>query len=107
MRMTFHGDALAQAMTPATSAAGAAIHQLGLLLPHWGNPFGTHLPTGVPPIAMTYLESMLVPKAQMLAYQDGFYVVAILFFVAVLPALLMRERQPKLTQPSQSATQSR
>jgi len=107
MRMTFHGDALAQAMTPATSAAAAAVRQLSLLLPHWGNPFGTHLPTGVPPIAMTYLESMLVPKAQMLAYQDGFYVVAITFFIAVLPALLMRGQRPEPAQSPQSATRSR
>jgi MFS family permease len=107
MRMTFHGDALAQAITPATSAAGAAISQLSRLLLHWGNPFGTRLPTGAPPITMTYLESMLVPKAQMLAYQDGFYVVAIMFFVAVLPALLMRGQRPEMARPPQSATRSR
>jgi len=107
MRMTFHGDALAQAITPATSAAGAAISQLSRLLLHWGNPFGTRLPTGAPPITMTYLESMLVPKAQMLAYQDGFYVVAITFFVAVLPALLMRGQQPETARPPQSVTRSR
>ncbi|MCL2717001.1 MAG: DHA2 family efflux MFS transporter permease subunit [Alphaproteobacteria bacterium] len=94
MRMAFHGDALAQEMTPATSAAAAAIRQLIILMSHWGNPFGTHLPTGVPPAAMTYLESILVPKAQMLAYQDGFYAVAIAFFLAILPALFMRPKAP-------------
>jgi MFS transporter, DHA2 family, multidrug resistance protein len=91
-RTTFHGDALAQAMTPATSAATAAVQQLGPMLMHWGNPFGTRLPSGAPPAAMAYLETMLVPKAQLLAYKDGFLVVAVLFFVTLLPALLMRRR---------------
>lgn len=90
---TFHADALAQAITPATSAAYEEIRQLGILLGHWGNPFGTRLPSGVPPAAMTYLESVLVPKARLLAYQDGFYVVALMFFIALLPALLMRRRE--------------
>jgi len=89
-RTTFHGDALAQAITPATTAAGIAMRQLGLMLPHWGNQFGTRLPSGAPPAAMTYLETVLVPKARLLAYQDGFLVVAAMFFAALLPALLMR-----------------
>jgi MFS transporter, DHA2 family, multidrug resistance protein len=92
-RTTFHADALAQAMTPATSAAGAAVQQLGLMLVHWGNPFGTRLPSGAPPAAMTYLETLIVPKAQLFAYQDGFLVVAVIFFAALLPALLMGRRQ--------------
>lgn len=91
-RTTFHGDALAQAMTPATAAAGAAVQQLGLMLTHWGNPFGTRLPSNAPPAAMNYLETMVVPKAQLLAYQDGFHIVAVLFFATLLPALLMRRR---------------
>ncbi|MEA5113876.1 MAG: DHA2 family efflux MFS transporter permease subunit [Geobacteraceae bacterium] len=91
-RTTFHGDALAQAMTPATSAAGAAVQHLGLMLIHWGNPYGTRLPSDAPPAAMTFLETMLVPKGQLLAYQDGFLVVAGMFFATVLPALLMRRR---------------
>ncbi len=93
-RMAFHGDALAQAITPETSAASAALHWLSLMLPHWGNPFGTRLPTGVLPAAMSYLESMLAPKAQMLAYQDGFLFVAVMFLIALLPAWLMRRRRP-------------
>jgi EmrB/QacA subfamily drug resistance transporter len=97
-RTTFHGEALAQAMTPATSAASAAVQQLSLIMVHWGNPFGTRMPTGVPPAIMTYLESMLVPKAQLLAYQDGFLAAAVMFFVALLPALLMRGRRPPAAQ---------
>jgi len=89
---TFHGDALAQAMTPATSAASATIRQLGLMLAHWGNPFGSRLPSSVAPSALAYLESVLVPKARMLAYQDGFLIVAFMFFLSLLPAWLMRRR---------------
>ncbi|TKI06527.1 DHA2 family efflux MFS transporter permease subunit [Martelella alba] len=89
-RTTFHGDALAQALTADNAAAAEAINRLSILFSHWGNPFGTRLPEGVPPGAMSYLESMLVPKAQMFAYQDGFYVVAIFFFLAIIPAWFMR-----------------
>ena len=91
-RTTFHGDALAQAMTPATAAASASVQQLTLMLVHWGNPFGSRLPSGAPPAAMAYLETTLAPKAQLFAYRDGFLVVAAMFFVALLPALLMRRR---------------
>ena len=61
-------------------------------MPHWGNPSGTRLPTCVPPIAMEYLRTVLVPKGRLFAYQDGFMVVAMMFFAALLPALLMRRR---------------
>lgn len=91
-RTTFHGDALAQAMTPATPAAYAALQRLGLMLPHWGNPFGTRLPSGALPAGMAYLETVMAPKARLLAYQDGFLVVAVMFLAALLPALLMRRR---------------
>ncbi|WP_236851685.1 DHA2 family efflux MFS transporter permease subunit [Candidatus Sodalis pierantonius] len=39
--------------------------------------------------------SMLVPKAQMMAYQDGFYLVALFFFAALAPAWLMRIKRPR------------
>ena len=89
----FHGDALARQLTPATPAAGEALRQLNILAGHWGNPFGTRLPTGVMPASMTYLESVLAPKAELLAYRDGFLVVTAVFFAALLPALLMRRTQ--------------
>jgi EmrB/QacA subfamily drug resistance transporter len=89
-RTTFHCDALAQTITPASSATSAALLQLGLILPHWGNPFGTRLPACVPPSAMAYLRTVVVPKGRLFAYQDGFMLVALMFFAALLPALLMR-----------------
>jgi MFS family permease len=91
-RTTFHADALAQAITPATSAAYDALLQLGIMLKHWGNSFGARLPGCVPPAGMEYLQSLLVPKARLFAYQDGFLVVAVMFFAALLPAILMRRR---------------
>ncbi|MDR3438803.1 DHA2 family efflux MFS transporter permease subunit [Telmatospirillum sp.] len=93
-RTIFHGDALALAMTPATSAASATVQQLSRLLEHWGNPFGTRLPSGAPPAAMAYLETVLAAKAQLFAYQDGFLIVAVMFFIALLPAMLMRRGRP-------------
>lgn len=92
-RTTFHGDALAQAITPGTQPAYEAVRRLGLLLTHWGNPFGLRLPSGVPPAAISYLEAMLAPKARLLAYQDGFLIVAVIFVIALAPACLMRARR--------------
>lgn len=88
-RTIFHGDALAQALTPANSAGIEALTRLGIIFSHWGNPFGNRLPTGIHPGSMAYLETVLVPKARLFAYQDGFYVVAIVFFLAIVPAFIM------------------
>lgn len=96
-RTTFHGDALAQALTTANAAGMEAISRLGLLMSHWGNPFGYPLRAGIHPGALAWLESMLVPKAQLMAYQDGFYLVALFFFAAVAPAWLMRGKRPQRT----------
>jgi hypothetical protein len=92
-RTAFHGDALAQAMTPATQAAATTVQQLGLILAHWGNPFGNRLPSGTPPAAVAYMETMLVPQARLFAYQDGFMIVAVMFVFALVPALMMPRRR--------------
>jgi hypothetical protein len=62
------------------------------MLKHWANSFGTRLPSCIPPAAMAYLESILTPKARLFAYQDGFFVVAVMFFATLAPALLIRRR---------------
>jgi EmrB/QacA subfamily drug resistance transporter len=92
-RTAFHGDALALAMTRTSHVASHTVLQLGLLLAHWGNPFGTRLPGRTPPAADAFMESMLVPQARLFAYQDGFLIVAVLLFVTLLPALLIPRRQ--------------
>jgi hypothetical protein len=91
-RTTFHGDALAGAMMPDNAAALASTQRLALMAPLWGNPFGTRLPSNAPPAAMASPESMLVPKTQLFAYQDGFLAVTAVFCVALLPDWLMRRR---------------
>lgn len=92
-RTTFHGDALAQALTPQSSAFYEEMRRLSILLAHWGNPFGTRMPAGAPPHAMAYMGSVLLPKARLLAYQDGFLAVAVMFFVSLLAALQMCRTQ--------------
>jgi hypothetical protein len=93
-RTAFHGTALAEAQDQANQAAGAAVQQLTQLLAHWGNPFGHRLATAVPPAAGTFLEAMMLPQARTLAYQDGFMLVAVLFFLTLVPALLMPRQRP-------------
>ncbi|MBR1040602.1 DHA2 family efflux MFS transporter permease subunit [Bradyrhizobium viridifuturi] len=88
-RTAFHGDALAQALTPANSAGIEALTRLSILFSHWGNPFGNRLPTGIHPGSMGFLETVLVSKARLIAYQDSFYVVALVFFLAIIPAFAM------------------
>ena len=101
-RTAFHADALAQALTPANPAGAETIERLTLLLSHWGNPFGDRLPIGVPPAAMSYLETVLVPKARLFAYQDGFVVAAIVFFLAIAPAWIMGRRRHAPASPGPS-----
>ncbi|WP_246494574.1 hypothetical protein [Brenneria izadpanahii] len=62
-----------------------------------GNPFGEPLSASVNPGVMTFIEQVLTPKAQMFAYQDGFYMVAMCFFAAIIPALFIRRSVSTLT----------
>ncbi|XHR29666.1 MAG: DHA2 family efflux MFS transporter permease subunit [Chthoniobacteraceae bacterium] len=91
-RGAFHGAALAEAVTASTAAASETVRRLIPLVNHWGSPFGTRLPQGASPTASAYLESMLMPKARLLAYQDGFLVVALMFLISLAAGLLMRGR---------------
>ncbi|WFN57154.1 DHA2 family efflux MFS transporter permease subunit [Dickeya lacustris] len=91
-RTTFHGQMLSQALMLDNTRSPDAIRQLGLLFGHAGNPLGDPLSTSINPGIMTYLLSVLTPKAQMFAYQDGFFVVALFFFFAMLPAWFIRPR---------------
>ncbi|WP_038910271.1 DHA2 family efflux MFS transporter permease subunit [Dickeya dadantii] len=91
-RATFHGQMLAQSLTLDNIRSTDAIRQLSLLFGHGGNPLGDPLSTSINPGIMTYLESVLAPKAQMFAYQDGFFMVAMFFFLAILPAWFIRPR---------------
>lgn len=86
----FHSDALAQNLDYSNPAAGEAVRQLNLILTADGNPFGARLSSGTPPAAMEYLEMVIVPKARLFAYQDGFMVVGIVFFLIIPLALLIR-----------------
>lgn len=91
-RTVFHGDALAQTLNAGNPAVVETLRRLTGMLHHWGNPFGGRFAQHVPPSALAYLQAELLPKAQTLAYQDGFYVVSILFFLTVIPACLMNQR---------------
>jgi EmrB/QacA subfamily drug resistance transporter len=93
-RTAFHGAALAQAQDQSNQAAGHAVQQLSLMLAHWGNPFGLRLATATPPAAPAFMETMMEPQARMLAYQDGFLLVALLILAAMLAALLMPRKRP-------------
>ncbi|WP_192457592.1 DHA2 family efflux MFS transporter permease subunit [Musicola keenii] len=103
-RTTFHGQALAQALNVGNPRSTDAIRQLSLLFGHGGNPLGEPLSSQINPGILTYLQSMVSAKAQMLAYQDGFLIVAIGFFIALLPAWFVRPRPAaaNATRPTQS-----
>ncbi|GAB7271676.1 hypothetical protein DZS_30700 [Dickeya ananatis] len=79
-RATFHGQMLAQSLTLDNIRSTDAIRQLSLLFGHGGNPLGDPLSTHINPGIMTYLESMLTPKAQMFAYLDGFFYGGVVLF---------------------------
>lgn len=91
-RSSFHGEMLAESLTQGNAISTDIIRQLGGFYSHWGNPFGERLSASVNPGVMEFIERILLPKAQMFAYQDGFYIVAIFFFAAIIPALFIRNR---------------
>lgn len=91
-RLVFHGDALAQVVTPANPAVTETLTRLTGALAHWGSPLGERYGQQLPPAALAYLQTVVLPKAQMFAYRDGFYIVAILFFLTIVPAWFMRGR---------------
>ncbi|ATA25264.1 multidrug MFS transporter [Brenneria goodwinii] len=91
-RGTFHGEILAQSLTRDNAVSTDIIRQLSGFYTHWGNPFGEPLSSSVNPGVMAFIERVLTPKAQMFAYQDGFYMVAMCFFAAIIPALFIRRR---------------
>lgn len=91
-RTVLHGDALAQTLNAGNPAAVETLRRLTGMLHHLGSPFGDRFPQHLPPAALSYLEAELLPKAQMLAYQDGFYIVSVLFFLTVIPAWQMKGR---------------
>jgi EmrB/QacA subfamily drug resistance transporter len=88
-RSMFHSSHLAQTQTPGNYADLEMIRQMGIILNQWGNPFGDHIPGGLPPGVLPQLSRTLIPKAQMFAYQDGFMVLALVFLLAIIPAWMM------------------
>jgi predicted MFS family arabinose efflux permease len=88
---------LVQGYTPTRSGlllmpAGFGLAMVSPLAGHLGD----RLPPWAPIMAgMAYLETLMAPKARLFAYRDGFLVVAVMFFAALLPALLMRRRRPE------------
>ncbi|WKE65230.1 MDR family MFS transporter [Gallaecimonas kandeliae] len=94
-RGVLHGEALAQTLTPDNPAFGESVRRLSLFYSHWGNPFGEHMALKVNPGVLSFMEQVLLPKARLLAYQDGFFVVALVFFLAMVPAWLMSPRKAR------------
>ncbi|MDX5628229.1 MULTISPECIES: hypothetical protein [unclassified Brenneria] len=93
-RGALHGEILAESLTRGNAVGTDAIRQLNGLYAHWGNPFGE--PLGANPGVMEFMQRTLASKAQMFAYQDGFYMVAMCFFAAIIPALFIRGRVSRL-----------
>ncbi len=91
-----HGESISQMVTP-DGVAGEELRRVTLLLTHWGNPFGERLPASAHPAAMEYLEKTMIPQARLIAYRDCFMVLAIVFFIAIIPAVLIRKKQNDLS----------
>ncbi len=89
-RTAFFSDAFAGLQTPDNNATQHLISQFGYLLSQLGWSFET-MRSGI-----LYLVGRSVYlQANMMAFKDLFLIVALFFFAAIIPALLMRDRQPK------------
>ncbi|MBT7761060.1 MAG: hypothetical protein HN732_27250 [Rhodospirillaceae bacterium] len=89
-RTAFFSDAFAGLQTPDNSATQQFMSQFGYLLGQLGWSFEM-MKSG-----LLYLVGRSVYiQASMMAFKDLFLFVAVCFFLAVIPALLMRDRRPK------------
>ena len=84
-RRAFHTDAFSALQTSANSATVELLQQLRGILAHAGVSEAAQLP-----MAMGYLGRVIVSQAGTLAFRDGFLIVAGIFMLAVIPALMMR-----------------
>lgn len=87
IRFAFHADALAANQTAGNGTTLELINRVGGLDGAWGVP-GTQTLAG----ALDYLGKVIAAQAQSMAYGDGFALVGLVFWVAILPALWMRKR---------------
>lgn len=87
MRFGFHADSLAATQTAGNGTTLELISRVAGLDSTWGVPV-TQTSAG----ALNYLGQMVAAQAQSLAYGDGFALVAIVFWVGILPALWMRPK---------------
>jgi EmrB/QacA subfamily drug resistance transporter len=88
MRFAFHSDALTAGQTAGNATTLELLNRVGGLDRLWGVP-STHTMAG----ALDYLGKVITAKAQSMAYADGFAIVAIVFWLGILPAIWMRRNQ--------------
>ena len=89
MRIEFHATNLGATQTSANSTT---VEMLGMIS---GQLAGTGLPDAVQDgVAMTYLNSVITAQANMLGFQDGFFVLTLVAAAPLIPVLfLLRKRR--------------
>lgn len=93
-RSLFHADALTPSQTPGrevTAEALAALARLHGQIPGAAGAEDAH--------AMAFLSQMIWQQANMLAYRDVFFAVALVFALCVIPAWFMDSRPPSAMRP--------
>lgn len=88
-RTAFFSDAFAGLQTPDNAATVHYLAQTGRMLVQLGWPFEM-TPAG----ALYLVGRSIYSQAAMMAYSDVFLLMALVYFVAVIPALLLRDRRP-------------
>ncbi|MHA1559796.1 MAG: DHA2 family efflux MFS transporter permease subunit [Alphaproteobacteria bacterium] len=84
-RRAFHTDAFSAMQTSANSATVELLQQVRGILAQAGLSDAAQLP-----MAVGYLGRIIVAQASALAFRDGFLIVAGIFMLAIIPALMMR-----------------
>ena len=88
-RSVFHAESFTLVQTPDNAETCGVIEQLTPLLLEGGVD-----PGSTEPFAMEYLGRMLWLQGHMLGYRDAFLVVALVFFLCLIPAWFMEGRAP-------------
>ncbi|MBL6951175.1 MAG: DHA2 family efflux MFS transporter permease subunit [Alphaproteobacteria bacterium] len=90
-RTAVFSQALAGMQTPDNILTQELMQRLSGLLSQLGWPIEMH-----PQVALYMLGDSLYAQASMLAFRDVFLYLGLVYFVAMLPALLLRERKQKV-----------
>ena len=90
LRTQFHIDAMTATQTAGNAATRELLARVEGLLSESGIPLAIQAP-----ISLNHLGQVLHAQAQTQGFQDGFMLIAIVFFIALIPAYILSQARER------------